>query len=160
MPMIASCGTRLVALDQREDRGADEREAETHPINARAVRIAAERRHQQGQRGAQRGNLRQRQVHEDDPALHDMGPRYTWMPAMIRLAAIAGNRNWMISQSIALLLPRFRKGRDEQIDVEVEELDVVLRAGLASNRRRHGQHRRARLRRQSAWASSSRSTAR
>ena len=54
------------------------------------------------------------------------------MPAMIRLAAIAGNRNWMISQSIALLLPSFRKCRDEQIDVEVEELDVVLRAGLAS----------------------------
>ena len=68
------------------------------------------------------------------------------MPAMIRLAAIAGNRNWMISQSIALLLPRLRKCRDQQIDVEVEELDVVLRAGLASNGRRHGQHRRYRLR--------------
>ena len=49
------------------------------------------------------------------------------MPAMIRLAAIAGNRNRMISQSIAI--SSFRKGRDEQIDVEVEELDVVLGAG-------------------------------
>src|SRR6188768_4142893 len=53
-------------------------------------------------------------------------PRYAWMPAMIRLAAIAGSRNCRIVQSIIRLLSRelLQRAR-QQVDVVVKQLDVI-----------------------------------
>ena len=60
------------APDRREDRRADEREQEADPVDRRRVRIAAEPRQQDRDRRAERGNLRQREVDEDDAPLDDV----------------------------------------------------------------------------------------
>ena len=71
--MIASCGMRAsLVRDHREDRGADEREAEADPVDRRRVRIAAGARQQHRDRRAERGDLREREVDEDDAALDDV----------------------------------------------------------------------------------------
>ena len=60
---------RLVALDHREDERADEREGQAHPVDRGFVRIVAL---PDGDRRAQRRDLREREVHEDDAALDDV----------------------------------------------------------------------------------------
>ncbi len=71
--MIASCGMRAFwPVDQREHRRADEREAEADPVDAGGVRIAAGERQQHRERRAERRDLRERQVDEDDAALDDV----------------------------------------------------------------------------------------
>src|ERR1044072_6996571 len=73
-------------------------------------------------------------------------PRYAWMPAMIRLAAIAGSRNCRIVQSIIRLLSRelLQRAR-QQVDVVVEQLDVIAGGFFAANRRRQHEHLAAKL---------------
>ncbi len=46
-----------MAVHEREHGGANEGEAETHPVDARAVRIAAGERHEDGNGGAERSDL-------------------------------------------------------------------------------------------------------
>ena len=71
--MMASWGCGPCARgDQREDGGADEGEAEAHPVHAGTVRIAARERHEHRDRRAERRDLRQRQIDEDDAALDDV----------------------------------------------------------------------------------------
>ena len=71
--MTASCGMRARRTRiSREHRRADEREREADPVDDRRVRVAGRDRHQQRDRPAERRNLRQRQVDEDDAALHDV----------------------------------------------------------------------------------------
>src|SRR5262245_49295502 len=67
-------------------------------------------------------------------------PRYAWMPAMIRLAAMAGARNCRIVQSTIRLFPSdlFERAR-QQPDVVVDQLDVIAGRFLAANRRRQHQ---------------------
>src|SRR5436305_2064717 len=67
------------------------------------------------------------------------------MPAMIRLATIAGARYCRIARSTwALLSCDLLERVRQQIDVEIEQLDVVGRLLDAPNRRRHHQHLAAR----------------
>ena len=63
---------RPLAANRREDGRADEREREADPVHDRRMRVAAGERHQHRDGRAERGNLRQRQVHEDDAALDDV----------------------------------------------------------------------------------------
>ena len=58
---------RLVAADGREHRRADEREDQADHVGRRAVRLDPVQR---GDGSAERGDLRQREIDEDDPALH------------------------------------------------------------------------------------------
>ena len=70
MPMIASCGMfaswPLIMAKTSAPRIVN---AEAHPVDAGRVRIAAERRHDHGDRRAERGDLRERQIDEDHAAL-------------------------------------------------------------------------------------------
>ena len=59
-------------MNQREHRRADEREAEAEPVDAGGVRIAAGERQQHRDRRAERRDLREREVDEDDAALDDV----------------------------------------------------------------------------------------
>mgnify|MGYP003693575313 CR=1 FL=1 len=71
--MIASCGMRARWPRIVENTGgADEREREADPVRPAAVGIAAGERQQQRDGRAERRDLRQRQVHEDDAALDDV----------------------------------------------------------------------------------------
>jgi hypothetical protein len=63
---------RAAAANRREHERADEREREADPVDDPAVWIAAGNRQQQRDRRAERRDLRERQVHEDDAALHDV----------------------------------------------------------------------------------------
>src|SRR6187549_3712296 len=69
-------------------------------------------------------------------------PRYAWMPAMIRLAAMGAARNDRIAGSI-IAGSTARGGferRRELADVEVEQRDVVGHLLVAANRRRQLEH--------------------
>ena len=73
MPMIASCGMRARWLRIVEKTTAPmnvKRQAD--PVDRRRVRIAARERQQQRDRRAERRDLRQREVDEDDAALDDV----------------------------------------------------------------------------------------
>ena len=71
--MIASCGMRARRLLIVEKTAAPMKvNARLIQYTDRRVRIAARDWHQHRDRRAERGNLGQRQVHEDDAALDDM----------------------------------------------------------------------------------------
>ena len=63
---------RAVPADRREDERAEKGEREADPVDDRRVRIAAGDREQDRDRRAERRNLRQRQIDEDDAALDDV----------------------------------------------------------------------------------------
>ena len=138
---------RVLAADHREDRGADERERQADPVDRRRVRIAARERQQQRDRRAERRNLRQREIDEDDPALDDVHAQVGVDAGQDQ----AGDERR--GQELDDLHERQVSHRyvaspalsadDQQVDVVVEELDVVGDLLDAADRRRHHQHLRA-----------------
>src|SRR6266851_1577849 len=57
------------AAREREDRGPEERKPQADPVGASAVGVHSGN---DGDSGAERGDLREREVHEDDAAFHDV----------------------------------------------------------------------------------------
>ena len=121
--MMASWGMRArAAADGREDRRAQEGEHQADPVDATAVRIDAV---QHGDGGAERGDLRQREVDEDHAALHHVDAE-VGVNAGEDQAGDEGRqqRSSDMSHSQSLFRPS-ANSVDQQIDVVVEQLEVV-----------------------------------
>src|SRR6185369_4010754 len=63
---------RVAAADRGKDRGADEREREAGPVDGARMRIAVRPGQQDRHRRAERGDLGEREVDEDDSPLDDV----------------------------------------------------------------------------------------
>ena len=107
--------------------------------------IAARERQQQRDRGAERGDLREREVDEDDAPLHDVDAEIG-VDAGEDQAGGEGREQEAEHVEIHLTGPRVAlMAPHEQVQVVVEELEVVRDLLLASDRGRHHHHRGARL---------------
>ena len=141
--MMASCGMRASwPYDQRKIDGADEREAEAHPVDRR---VRADRRRtamSTAIAAPSDGDLRQRQIHEDDPALDDMQAEVGVNAGEDQAGGeSAGARNWRIVEIHAAYFPvsLFERAATAARR-RSRKRDVVGRFLGAADRRRQDQH--------------------
>ena len=153
---------RVPAADRREHDRADEGERQADPVDDGRVRVAARHRQQQRDRRAERGDLRQRQIHEDHPALDDVHAEVgvdAGQDQAGRRTAPPGTRG-CAGVHASYFVPVCLIGVDQQVDVVVEQREVVGDLLRAADRRRQHEHLAAGLARRWRSASSGRSTAR
>ena len=120
------------------------REREADPVDDRPVRIAAADRQQHGDGRAERRNLRQRQIDEDDAAFDHVNTEIGVNAGENQAGDERRRQKARASRCPALLWrPTFLIGVDQQVDVVVEQLDVVGHFLDAADGRRHDQNLRA-----------------
>ena len=135
---------RPVAANRREHGRADEGEPEADPVDDRRMRIASRDRQQDGDRRAQRRDLRERQIDEDDAAFDDV---HAQVGVNTRQNETGDEGRRQKCQHCRVHgRPQFvwradlLQCADQQVDVVVEQREVVSDFLHAADRGRHHQH--------------------
>ena len=129
-PISASCCCGARRSVQVSSQRAEQRRADRRGLHRDAALGQAER---VGGDDAEPGDLRDRQVDEDDAAVEHLLPSGTCVASTSRPAISAGPR---MPQSSALQFMAWRRGGEQARDGVVEEAEQVLRAvGAADGER-------------------------
>ena len=103
---------RAAAADRRKHERADEGEHQADPVDDRRVRVAVGERQQQRDRRAERRDLRERQVDEDDAALDDVDAEIGVDAGQDQAGDKRRARNASIEVSIIYFAPALLDGVD------------------------------------------------
>ena len=113
-------------------------ECQAKPIGATAVGIHSD---QNGDGGAQGGDLRQRKIHENDAAFHHMHAQVGVDAGKDKTGEKRGQQKWKNFHSPPReLLSNFLEAFDQKGNVIVEELEVVCDLLFPAHRGQQDQH--------------------